>query len=113
MTSGESVGPFELESRIHEHPDVVEVVVIGKPDPLRGEIIIAFIVLKEGIVPTEEVAENIRTFVKIGLGADAEPTEIKFRNNLPKTKSGKIMRRVLKSSWEINIPVGDLSTSEE
>jgi acetyl-CoA synthetase len=112
MTSGERVGPFEVESKLVEHPAVAEAGVIGKPDPVRGEIIKAFVALREGYEPSEELKEEIRAFVKKGLAAHAAPREIEFRDKLPKTRSGKIMRRVLKA-WELNLPTGDLSTMED
>lgn len=109
MTSGERVGPFEVESKLLEHEAVAEAGVIGKPDPERGEIIKAFIALHKGFEPSEELKEEIRGFVRRGLAAHATPREIEFRDKLPKTRSGKIMRRVLKS-WEQDLPTGDLST---
>jgi len=111
-TSGERVGPFEVESKLVEHPAVAEAGVIGKPDPLRGEIIKAFIALREGYEPSEELIAEIREFVKTGLAAHSAPREIEFRDKLPKTRSGKIMRRVLKA-WELGLPTGDLSTMED
>jgi len=111
MTAGERVGPFEVESKLVEFPAVAEAGVIGKPDPVRGEIIKAFISLREGYEESDELKEEIRTFVKEGLAAHAAPREIEFRDNLPKTRSGKIMRRVLKA-WELKLPTGDLSTME-
>ncbi|KUP06697.1 acetyl-CoA synthetase [Bacillus coahuilensis m2-6] len=112
MTSGERVGPFEVESKLVEHPAVAEAGVIGKPDPLRGEIIKAFVALREGYTESDELKEEIRTFVKRGLAAHAAPREIEFKEKLPKTRSGKIMRRVLKA-WELDLPTGDLSTMED
>ncbi|MFC0561994.1 acetate--CoA ligase [Halalkalibacter alkalisediminis] len=112
MTSGERVGPFEVESKLVEHPAVAEAGVIGKPDPVRGEIIKAFVALREGYEVTDELQEDIRNFVKKGLAAHAAPREIEFREKLPKTRSGKIMRRVLKA-WELDLPTGDLSTMED
>ncbi|OIU70865.1 acetate--CoA ligase [Rossellomorea aquimaris] len=112
MTSGERVGPFEVESKLVEHPAVAEAGVIGKPDPVRGEIIKAFIALRDGYEVTDELKEEIRQFVKKGLAAHAAPREIEFREKLPKTRSGKIMRRVLKA-WELDLPTGDLSTMED
>ena len=91
---------------------IAEAGVIGKPDPVRGEIIKAFISLRDGYVATDELKEEIRVFVKKGLSAHAAPREIDFRDKLPKTRSGKIMRRVLKA-WELNLPAGDLSTMED
>ncbi|MDD9270144.1 acetate--CoA ligase [Paenibacillus sp. GCM10023248] len=111
-TAGERVGPFEVESKLVEHPAVAEAGVIGKPDPMRGEIIKAFIALREGFTPSDELKADISKFVKEGLSAHAAPREIEFKDKLPKTRSGKIMRRVLKA-WELNLPTGDLSTIED
>ncbi|WP_284638888.1 acetate--CoA ligase [Paenibacillus silviterrae] len=111
-TAGERVGPFEVESKLVEHPAVAEAGVIGKPDPMRGEIIKAFIALREGFAPSDELKADIAKFVKEGLSAHAAPREIEFKDKLPKTRSGKIMRRVLKA-WELNLPTGDLSTIED
>lgn len=111
-TSGERVGPFEVESKLVEHPAVAEAGVIGKPDPVRGEVIKAFISLREGYIASDELKQDIARFVKEGLSAHAAPREIEFKDKLPKTRSGKIMRRVLKA-WELNLPTGDLSTIED
>jgi len=111
-TSGERVGPFEVESKLVEHPAVAEAGVVGKPDPVRGEIIKAFVALRKGYEPSEELKEDIRKHVKDGLAAHAAPREIEFKEKLPKTRSGKIMRRVLKA-WELDLPTGDLSTMED
>lgn len=112
MTSGERVGPFEVESKLLEHPAILEAGVIGKPDPVRGEIIKAFVALNEGYEPSDELITDIQQFVKKGLAAHAAPREIEFKDKLPKTRSGKIMRRVLKA-WELKLPTGDLSTMED
>jgi acetyl-CoA synthetase len=111
-TSGERIGPFEVESKLVEHYAVAEAGVIGKPDPMRGEIIKAFISLRNGYQPSDQLKHEISTFVKLGLSAHAAPREIEFIDKLPKTRSGKIMRRVLKA-WELNLPTGDLSTIED
>jgi acetyl-CoA synthetase len=111
-TSGERVGPFEVESKLVEHPAVAEAGVIGIPDPVRGEVIKAFVVLRQGYEASEQLGEEIREFVRKNLAAHAAPREIAFRDSLPKTRSGKIMRRVLKA-WELELPTGDLSTLEE
>ena len=111
-TAGERVGPFEVESAINEYPGVIESGVIGKPDPLRGEIIKAFIVLKADIKPTDALRDNIALHVKRHLAGHAYPREIKFVDKLPKTRSGKIMRRMLKAQ-ELGLPIGDTSTLEE
>ena len=109
MSAGERIGPFEVESRLVEHPAVAEAGVIGKPDPLRGEIVKAFVKLRDGYKPSDELKKDITEFVKTGLAAHAKPREIEFIDKLPKTRSGKIMRRVLKAK-ELGLPVGDLST---
>ena len=111
-TAGERVGPFEVESALVEHPAVVEAAVIGKPDPMRGEIIKAFLVLKKRYTPSKELEEEIKQFVKKKLAGHAYPREIAFVDSLPKTRSGKIMRRVLKAK-ELGLPVGDLSSMEK
>jgi len=112
ITAGENVGPFEVESCLVEHPAVAEAGVIGKPDAMRGHIIKAFISLRDGYVPSEELKSEIQKFVRQKLAAHAAPREIEFRAKLPKTRSGKIMRRVLKA-WELGLPTGDLSTLED
>lgn len=111
-TSGERVGPFEVESALLEHPAVAEAGVIGKPDPLYGNIIKAFIALKPGYEGTEELKREISGFVKSKLAAHAFPKEIEFMAGLPKTRSGKIMRRVLKAQ-ELGLPLGDLATLDD
>ncbi|SFD68578.1 acetyl-CoA synthetase [Lentibacillus persicus] len=111
-TSGERVGPFEVESKLVEHPSVAEAAVIGKPDPVRGHIIKAFVALKDGYSKSDDLEQELSSFVKKGLAAHAAPREIEIRDYLPKTRSGKIMRRVLKA-WELDEPAGDLSTMEK
>ncbi len=111
-TSGERVGPFEVESALVEHPAVAEAGVIGKPDALRGEIIKAFVSLRTGYTPSDELKQEISVFVKKHLAAHAFPREIEFMENLPKTRSGKIMRRVLKAQ-ELGLPMGDLASLDE
>jgi acetyl-CoA synthetase len=111
ITAGENVGPFEVESCLLEHPAVAEAGVIGKPDALRGHIIKAFIALREGYQPSDDLKDEIQKFIRQKLAAHAAPREIEFKDKLPKTRSGKIMRRVLKA-WELGLPTGDLSTLE-
>jgi acetyl-CoA synthetase len=97
-SSGERIGPFEVESKLIEHPAVAEAGVIGKPDPIRGEIVKAFVVLKKGYTETPELKEAVRKFVRGELAAHAAPREIEIVAELPKTKiSGKILRRELKA----------------
>lgn len=111
-TMGERVGPFEVESALVSYSDIVEAGVIGKPDKLRGEIIKAFIVLRKGVTPGEELKQEITNFIKSHLAGHAYPREIEFVDKLPKTRSGKIMRRLLKAK-ELGLPHGDTSTLED
>ena len=111
-TSGERVGPFEVEAALQSHPAVLESGVIGKPDPLRGQIIKAFIVLKPGVQASEELKIEIQKFVKKELAGHAYPREIEFIDKLPKNRSGKIVRRLLKAK-ELGLPLGDISTLED
>lgn len=111
-TAGHRVGPFEVESALVEHPAVAEAGVIGKPDEERGEIIKAFIVLKNDVKETPELIEDIKEHTKRKLAAHAYPREITVRESLPKTRSGKIMRRLLKAN-ELGLPVGDTSSLDD
>lgn len=111
-TSGHRVGPFEVENALVDHPAIAEAGVIGKPDEDRGEIIKAFITLKDDREYNEELFNDIKKFVRKNLAAHAYPREIEIVKSLPKTRSGKIMRRVLKAR-ELGLPLGDLSTMEE
>jgi acetyl-CoA synthetase len=111
-TSGHLVGPFEIESALIEHPAVAEAGVIGIPDKLRMEVPKAFVGLKDGYQPSEELKNELKHFVRERLAAYACPQEIEFVDSLPKTRSGKIMRRLLKAR-ELGLPEGDTSTLEE
>lgn len=111
-TRGERIGPFEVESALVEYPGLVEAGVIGKPDPLYGEIIKAFVVLAKGYKPKKNFLKNVQDFVKKKLAGHAYPKEIEIRSSLPKTRSGKIMRRVLKAQ-ELGLDIGDISTLEK
>ena len=110
-TAGHMVGPFEVESTLMEHPSVAEAGVIGKPDPLIGELVKAFVALKPGFEPGEELRLELIGFARKKLGSAVAPKEIEFQLNLPKNKAGKIMRRLLKAR-ELGLPEGDLSTLE-
>jgi acetyl-CoA synthetase len=110
-SSGHLIGPFEVESALMEHPAVAEAGVIGKPDPMAGEIVKAFVALKPGYAASEELRRELLGHARRRLGAAVAPKEIDFRANLPKTRSGKIMRRLLKSR-ELGLPEGDLSSLE-
>jgi acetyl-CoA synthetase len=111
-TGGHLVGPFEVESALIEHPAVAEAGVIGIPDPLAMEVIKAFVSLKDGHEPTDKLMKDIKKFARKKLHAAACPRQIEFIPSLPKTKSGKIMRRLLKAR-ELGLPEGDTSTLEE
>jgi len=108
-TSGHMVGPFEVESALMEHPQVAEAGVIGKPDPTIGQLVKAFVVLKPAAEPTEELRLAILGFARKKLGSAVAPKEIDFVSDLPKTRSGKIMRRLLKAR-ELGLDEGDTST---
>ena len=110
-SAGHLIGPFEVESTLMEHPAVAEAAVIGIPDPTVGEVVKAFIALKPGFEPSEELRKQLLGHGRKRLGAAVAPKEIDFRSNLPKTRSGKIMRRLLKAR-ELGLPEGDLSTLE-
>ena len=111
-TAGHLVGPFEVESALIEHPAVAEAGVIGKPDPIAMEIVKAFVALKDGFEPTTQLRNEITRFTRQKLSAGVAPREIEFVPTLPKTRSGKIMRRLLKAR-ELGLPEGDTSTLEE
>jgi acetyl-CoA synthetase len=110
-SAGHLIGPFEVESALMEHPAVAEAGVIGKPDPVIGESVKAFVSLKTGYAPSEELRKNLLGFARARLGPAVAPREIEFRDSVPKTRSGKIMRRLLKAR-ELGLPEGDLSTLE-
>ena len=110
-TSGHLIGPFEVESVLLEHPAVAEAGVIGKPDPVAGEIVKAFLTLKPGFAPTPELEREILAHARTRLGAAVAPKELAFPGSVPITRSGKIMRRLLKAR-ELGLPEGDVSTLE-
>lgn len=111
-TSGHMVGPFEVESILMEHPAIAEAAVIGIPDPSIGELVKAFLVLKPGFEGNETLKLDIIGFSRKRMGTAIAPKEIAFIGSLPKTKSGKILRRLLKAR-ELGLPEGDLSTLEQ
>jgi acetyl-CoA synthetase len=110
-TGGHLVGPFEIESALLEHEAVAESAVVGKPDPVNMEVVKAFITLKPGFDVSEELELNIMNFIRKKLSPLAMPQEIEFVNSLPKTRSGKIMRRMLRAK-EWGEEIGDTSTLE-
>ncbi|WP_372841721.1 acetate--CoA ligase [Phaeovulum sp.] len=110
-SSGHLIGPFEVESALIEHPAVAEVAVIGIPDETAGEVVKAFVTLKAGFEPGEALERELRGHARKRLGPAVAPREIVFRETLPRTRSGKIMRRLLRAR-ELGLPEGDLSTLE-
>lgn len=111
-TAGHLVGPFEVESALLEHPAVAEAGVIGKPDPIAMEVVKAFVSLKDGYEPTDKMRVELMHFARQKLSSSIAPREIEFLPSLPKTRSGKIMRRLLKAR-ELGLPPGDTSTLED
>ena len=110
-SAGHLIGPFEVESVLMEHPAVLEAAVVGIPDQIAGEHVKGFAVLKKNVIATESLRSDIMSFARIHLGVSVAPKEITFIDNLPKTRSGKIMRRLLKAR-ELGLPEGDLSMLE-
>jgi acetyl-CoA synthetase len=110
-TGGHLVGPFEIESALLEHEAVAESAAIGKPDPVNMEVVKVFITLKPGFEPGDDLELEIMNFVRKRLSPLAMPQDVEFASSLPKTRSGKIMRRVLRAQ-EWGEPIGDISTLE-
>ncbi len=110
-TAGHLIGPFEVESVLLEHPAVAEVGMIGKPDEFAGQIVKAFVALKPGYAPSDALRKELIGFARTRLGPAVAPRELEFIRDLPKTRSGKIMRRLLRAR-ELGLPLGDLSTLE-
>ncbi len=111
-TSGHLIGPFEVENVLLEHPAVAEAGMIGKPDEFAGQIVKAFIALKPGYEPSDALRKELIGFARTRLGPTVAPRELEFVVDLPKTRSGKIMRRLLRAR-ELGLPLGDLSTLED
>ncbi|WP_432246473.1 acetate--CoA ligase [Mycolicibacterium sp. ELW1] len=110
-SSGHLIGPFEVENVLTDHPAVAEAAVIGKPDPTYGELVKAFVTLKTGYTESDELRRDLMGHARKRLGAAVAPKEIDFVDALPHTRSGKIMRRLLKAR-ELGLPEGDTSTVE-
>ncbi|OBH89908.1 acetate--CoA ligase [Mycobacterium scrofulaceum] len=111
-SAGHLIGPFEVESALTDHPAVAEAAVIGIPDPTVGEMVKAFVTLKNGVVADEDLRLQLMGHARKRLGATVAPKEIEFVDSLPHTSSGKIMRRLLKAR-ELGLPEGDISTIEQ
>ena len=110
-SAGHLIGPFEVESVLMEHPAVAEAGVIGVPDPVAGEVVKAFVALRTGYEASDSLVLELVGFARKRLGAAVAPRQIEVKADLPKTRSGKIMRRLLKAR-ELGLPEGDLSTLE-
>jgi acetyl-CoA synthetase len=110
-SAGHLIGPFEVESALMEHPAVAEAGVIGVPDPVAGEVVKAFVALRSGYTESDDLVLELVGFARKRLGAAVAPRQIEVKADLPKTRSGKIMRRLLKAR-ELGLPEGDLSTLE-
>ncbi|MGO9103305.1 MAG: acetate--CoA ligase [Mycobacterium sp.] len=110
-SAGHLIGPFEVENVLTDHPAVAEAGVIGKPDPVVGEVVKAFVSLKQGFTADEALRRELLGHARKRLGAAVAPKEIEFVDALPHTRSGKIMRRLLKAR-ELGLPEGDTSTIE-
>ena len=111
-SAGHLIGPFEVESALIEHPAVAEAGVIGIPDELAGSIVKAFVTLNPGYDADDAIVRDLRGHARRQLGPAVAPRQIEIRDHLPKTRSGKIMRRLLRAR-ELGLPEGDLSTLEE
>ncbi|WP_055491318.1 acetate--CoA ligase [Streptomyces sp. TP-A0356] len=110
-TAGHLVSPFEVESALLEHPQVAEAGVIGRPDPTAGAIVKAYVSLRPGVEPDDDIRRDLLAFARRKLGPAVAPREIAFDRNLPHTRSGKVMRRLLRAR-ELGLPEGDTSTLE-
>jgi len=110
--AGHRIGTMELESAVIEHPAVSEAAAIGKPHEIKGESVAIFVILKQGYKPTEKLKKELKEHVRETIGPVVTPDEIYFVRSLPKTRSGKIMRRVLKAV-SMGLPIGDISTLED
>ncbi|WP_405443240.1 acetate--CoA ligase [Streptomyces avidinii] len=110
-SAGHLIGPFEVESALMEHPAVAEAGVIGRPDPVVGAVVKAFVSLRPGLAADASLKRELLAFARKRLGPAVAPREIEFEQNLPKTRSGKVMRRLLRAR-ELGLPEGDLSTLE-
>ena len=110
-SAGHLIGPFEVESALMEHPAVAEAAVVGIPDDTVGEVVKAYVALKPDVAASEDLRLELLGHARKRLGAAVAPKDIAFRTNLPKTRSGKLMRRLLKAR-ELRLPEGDISTLE-
>jgi acetyl-CoA synthetase len=111
--SGHRLGTMEIESALVAHPKVAEAAVVGRPDEMKGQAIAAFVTLDEGYEPSEELKQELRHWVAKEIGALARPDDLRFTQMLPKTRSGKIMRRLLRELATTGTVTGDTTTLED
>jgi acetyl-CoA synthetase len=111
--SGHRLSTMEVESALVEHPKVAEAAVVGRPDDLKGEAIACFVTLKTGHPPSDELKKELKDFVAKSIGALARPDDIRFTEALPKTRSGKIMRRLLRDVAAGRTSTQDTTTLED
>jgi acetyl-CoA synthetase len=111
--SGHRLGTMEVESALVAHPKVAEAAVVGRPDELKGQAISAFVTLESGFTPTKETKDELRAWVAKEIGSLARPDDIRFTDQLPKTRSGKIMRRLLREMATNGEIKGDVTTLED
>ncbi len=111
--AGHRLGTSEIESALVSHPRVAEAAVVGRPDELKGQGVVVFVTLKSGVKPTPSLKEELRDHVGKHIGAIAKPDEVRFAEALPKTRSGKIMRRLLKEIASGKTVTGDTTTLED
>jgi acetyl-CoA synthetase len=112
ISAGQLISPFEVESSLAEHPAVADSGVIGTPDPVAGESVKAFVQLRDGVTPTNELRRDILDFAETRLGAAVAPTALDFIDDVPKSQNGKILRRMLKAR-DLGLPAGDVSTVDD
>lgn len=111
--AGHRLGTAEVESALVSHPAVAEAAVVGRPDEIKGQGVVAFVTLKSGILSSDALAQELRAHVGKAIGAIAKPDEVRFAATLPKTRSGKIMRRLLKEICATGGITGDTTTLED
>jgi acetyl-CoA synthetase len=111
--SGHRLGTMEIESALVSHSSVAEAAVVGRPDELKGQAVSAFVTLESGHQPSSELKEELRRHVQKEIGAMAKPDDIRFTDALPKTRSGKIMRRLLRDIASGAQTIGDTTTLED
>ena len=109
--AGKRLGPTEVESVLASHPSVLESIAIGVPDPLKGELIVCFVVLRPGIDSSPKLASDLKNHVSRALGSPLKPKDVLFVSSLPKTRNAKLVRRLVKARF-LNLPLGDTSNIE-